>query len=93
MEGEENVRPSTKKAIDEATELLKEAGVSLSPAGFKYHSERVWLALTDGTDLDLLQLEIDKSGEWELYVRRHEYVEKVDRTGKRLKKGAKKNGG
>lgn len=54
------MKPSTKKAIDETTALMKEAGHTLTEAGFKYHSERLWLAVT--TAGNIVGLQIDKDG-------------------------------
>lgn len=80
------MKPSTKKAIDETTARLKGAGLELTEAGFKYHSERLWLGVT--TDADIVRLEIDKDGNAVTTLLRNDYAEAfVDG-----KKPAKKKG-
>jgi hypothetical protein len=45
------MKPSTERALTHAQRLVEAAGDKLSPAGFKYHSERTWLGMTMGGDV------------------------------------------
>lgn len=69
------MKESTKKAIDWATGVVSEAGMEITPAGFKYHSERLWIALTPGNDLILLTIPADGKTAPDLKIARAEYLE------------------
>ena len=74
------MKESTKKAIDWATKLAAAADMELTPAGFKYHSERLWIAATVTEDLLLLTVPADGKDP-SLRVARNEYLEKfIDST-------------
>lgn len=50
------MKESTRKTIDWAIGVCVAAGIVVTPAGFKYHSEKLWLAVTDTADVVWLNL-------------------------------------
>jgi len=68
------MKESTRKAIDWATEVIEAAGLKMTEAGFKYHSERFWVAFTESADSIWLMIPADgKDPEMKIY--RGEYAE------------------
>lgn len=68
------MRASTQKAIEWAIGLVTNAELELTPAGFKYHSERLWVAQTATDDLILLTIPADGKDP-SLKIARAEYLE------------------
>ncbi len=95
------MKESTRVAIERATQTLAKAGVALTEAGFKYHSERIWLGVTKDDSVVWLTIGADgKSDMWLYRVDEDrdallEAAEDADGGGTAVKKkgGKKKNVG
>lgn len=84
------MKESTRKALDEATVVAAGAGRTVTPAGFKYHSEKLWIAVdTDGglVVVDLADGAVVDLGGKELAVRF--YAEFTTSAAPAKKKGKK----
>lgn len=64
------MRQSTANALAEATRRCKSHGITVKPAGFKYHSERIWLGVAENDDLILVEVPVvfKESNPEELHV-------------------------